>query len=263
MKKTKETKEVDPKEEKVVDTGEKKYREVALPGEMLEEKRGRKLDDNVYFEGDKVFAKVLGIPIITENEIKVVPMSGVYIPRINDKVIGIIERIEISGWLVDINSPYISFLPVSDGVDEFVDVHRMDISRFFDVGDVIFCKVSKVTKDKTIRVSMRSLGARKLYGGVVLKVKPTKVPRIIGRGGSMVNLIKNKTGCVIYIGKNGLVWIRGDNKAKAIEAILTIERESHTIGLTEKIEKMLEGEGPEETKEKAKKISKKVKKNTE
>lgn len=263
MKKTKETKEVDPKEEKVEGTGEKKYREVALPGEVLEEKKGRKLDDNVYVEGDKVFAKVLGIPIITENEIKVVPMSGVYIPRINDKVIGIIERVEISGWLVDINSPYISFLPVSDGVDEFVDVHRMDISRFFDVGDVIFCKVSKVTKDKTIRVSMRSLGARKLYGGVVLKVKPTKVPRIIGRGGSMVNLIKNKTGCVIYIGKNGFVWIRGDNKAKAIEAILTIERESHTLGLTEKIEKMLEVEAPEEKKEKTKKISKKVKKEAE
>jgi len=58
----------------------------------------------------------------------------------------------------------------------------------------------------------------------------------------MVNLIKNKTGCMVYIGKNGVIWIRGDNKAKAIEAVLTIERESHTIGLTEKIEKMLEGE---------------------
>ena len=127
-------------------------------------------------------------------------------------------------------------------MDEFVDVHRMDISRFFDVGDVIFCKISKVTKDKTVRVSMRSLGARKLYGGSITKVKPTKVPRIIGKGGSMINLIKNKTGCSVYVGKNGVVWIRGDKKNKAIEAILTIERESHTVGLTDKIEKMLEGE---------------------
>lgn len=243
---------------------EKKYREIALPGDFLEEKKGRKLGINVYVEGEKVFAKVLGIPIITENEIKVVPMAGVYIPKINDKVIGIIDKVEISGWLVNINSPYIAFLPVSDGVDEFVDVHRMDISRFFDAGDVIFCKASKVTKNKTIRVTMRSLGARKLYGGVVLKVKPTKVPRIIGRGGSMVNLIKNKTGCMVYIGKNGVIWIRGDNKAKAIEAILTIERESHTIGLTEKIEKMLEGDAlPEgEASGEAKKVEKKEKKKT-
>jgi exosome complex RNA-binding protein Rrp4 len=55
----------------------------------------------------------------------------------------------------------------------------------------------------------------------------------------MVTLIKSKTGCDIYTGQNGLVWIRGENKAKAIEAILTIEKESHTVGLTEKIEKML------------------------
>lgn len=219
---------------------EKRYREVVLPGEFLEEKKGRKLNNNVYVEGDRVFAKVLGIPIITENEIRVVPMAGVYIPSINDQVIGVIERVEISGWLVNISSPYVSFLPVADGVDEFVDRQRTDLSKFFDIGDIIFCKISKVTKDKTIRVSMRSLGARKLYGGVVLKVKPTKVPRIIGRGGSMVNLIKNKTGCMIYIGKNGVVWISGDDKDKAIKAILKIERESHTTGLTEKIEKMLE-----------------------
>jgi len=260
MKKKADLKE-EPVEEEITTeekSEEKKYREITLPGDFLEEKKGRKLGINVYVEGEKVFAKVLGIPIITENEIKVVPMAGVYIPKINDKVIGIIDRVEISGWLVDINSPYVAFLPVSDGVDEFVDVHRMDISRFFDAGDMIFCKVSKVTKNKTIRVTMRSLGARKLYGGVVLKVKPTKVPRIIGRGGSMVNLIKNKTGCMVYIGKNGVIWIRGDNKAKAIEAVLTIERESHTIGLTEKIEKMLEGEAAEE----AKKVEKKEKKKT-
>lgn len=247
-------------EEEIIEgeTEEKKYREVVLPGEFLEEKKGRKLDNGVYVEDDKVFAKVLGISIITETEIKVVPMSGVYIPKINDKVIGVIDKVEISGWLVDVNSPYIAFLPVSDGVDEFVDVNRMDISKFFDVGDVIFCKVSKVTKNKTVRVSMRSLGARKLYGGVVLKVKPTKIPRVIGRGGSMVNLIKTKTGCVIYIGKNGVIWIRGDNKAKAIEAILTIERESHTIGLTEKVEKMLE-----ETTEKEEKTEEKEEKDYE
>jgi exosome complex RNA-binding protein Rrp4 len=57
----------------------------------------------------------------------------------------------------------------------------------------------------------------------------------------MINMIKQKTGCVIYVGKNGVVWLRGDNKAEAIEAILTIERESHTAGLTDRIARMLEG----------------------
>jgi len=215
------------------------HRTIVIPGEYIDDKKGRKLGNDVYEEGEKVFAKVLGIPVASENEIKIIPMSGVYIPGISDNVIGVITEVGISGWTVDINSPYIAFLPVADGVDEFVDTNRTDISRFFDVGDALFCKISKVTKNKTTRVSMRAMGARKLPGGVLMRVKPVKIPRIIGKGGSMINMIKQRTGCVIYVGKNGVIWLRGDNKAKAIEAILTIERESHTTGLTDKIARML------------------------
>jgi exosome complex component RRP4 len=57
----------------------------------------------------------------------------------------------------------------------------------------------------------------------------------------MIELIKKKTGSEIYVGQNGVIWIKGGNKEKAIEAILTIEKEAHTVGLTEKIAKMLGG----------------------
>jgi exosome complex component RRP4 len=86
---------------------------------------------------------------------------------------------------------------------------------------------------------MRDFTARKLFDGITMKVTPTKIPRIIGKGGSMVTLIKSKTNCEIVSGQNGLIWIRGEEKAKAVEAILTIEKESHTDGLTERIEKLL------------------------
>lgn len=217
----------------------KDVRRVVLPGEFIDKKVGRKIGRGAYFEGDNVFSKVLGVPRVKRNEISVIPLSGVYIPSVNDRVIGVITQVEISGWVVDINSAYDAFLPVSEGTDEFIDMSRTDLSRFFDIGDVIFCKVSKVTKNKTVRVSMMSRGARKLYGGIIIKVTPSKIPRIIGRGGSMVNLIREKTNCVIYTGQNGVVWIRGDNKDRAIEGILTIEKESHTVGLTDRIEKML------------------------
>jgi len=213
--------------------------EVVVPGEFIAEKAGRKVGKGAYYEAEKVFAEVLGIPRTDENEIFVIPLSGVYIPDIGDKVVGTITTVEISGWMVDVNSPYLAFLPLSEGVAEFVDTQRTDISRFFDVGDFIFCKISKSTKNKTIQVSMRAIGSRKLLSGITIKVTPSKIPRIIGKNGSMISLIKEKTGCDITAGQNGVVWIRGVDKAKAIEAILTIERESHTIGLTEKIEKML------------------------
>lgn len=214
-------------------------RPIVLPGEYLGERIGRKIGQGVYCEGEKVFSKVLGIPKTSEHEISVIPLAGVYIPKVGDRVIGKVVSVEISGWMVDINSPYLAFLPLAEGVKEFVDIYRIDISRYFDVDDVIFCTVSKVTKDKTVQVSMNSIGSRKLHGGVVVRINPNKVPRIIGRGGSMVNLIKKKTNCEIYIGRNGYVWIKGENKNKVIEALLTIEKESHVIGLTEKIDKML------------------------
>ena len=217
------------------------YRDVVIPGEKIEQVKGKKLGKGVYSEGESVYSQLTGIPRINETEISVIPLSGVYIPTLGDRAIGIIESVEISGWMVDVNSPYNSFLPVSEAVDEFFDMARTDISKFFDVNDIIFCKVSKVTKNKTVQVSLRDPMARKLHGGVIIKVTPSKIPRIIGKAGSMISLIKTKTQCDIFTGQNGVIWLRGENKAKAIEAILTIEKESHATGLTEKITSMLGG----------------------
>jgi len=71
-------------------------------------------------------------------------------------------------------------------------------------------------------------------------VTPAKVPRIIGRGGSMVEMIKELTGTQIVVGQNGLVWLRGDNEDIAAEAVSLIEEKSHISGLTEFIKAMLE-----------------------
>jgi exosome complex component RRP4 len=213
-------------------------REIVLPGTYIEERKGRKIV-NCYVEGEKVFSKVLGILKISDEEISVVPLAGKYFPKVGDRIIGRIEEIEVSGWWVDINSPYRAFLPLAEAVEEFVDVRRVDLSRFYDIDDIIFCKISKVTKNKIIQVSMKDMLARKLFGGITIKITPYKVARVIGKGGSMIELIKKKTGSEIYVGQNGVIWIKGGKKEKAIEAILTIEREAHISGLTEKIAKML------------------------
>ena len=81
----------------------------------------------------------------------------------------------------------------------------------------------------------------KLRDGMLIDVSPSKVPRIIGKQGSMINLLKDLSKCQVHVGQNGKVWINGDNCEKLIEAIRVIERESHISGLTEKIEKLLGG----------------------
>lgn len=212
---------------------------VVVPGELLGDRKGRKLGQGIYLEGEKAFSKFVGVPRINDVEMSVVPLAGVYLPYYGDRVIGVVESVEVSGWVVNVNCPYSAFLPLSEGVEGFVDTQRTDLTRFFDIDDVVMCVISRVTKNKTVQVSMDDDAARKLVGGVVVKVTPSKIPRIIGKAGSMIMMIKEKTKCDIVTGQNGLVWIRGEDKANAIEAILMIEKESHLSGLTEKIEKML------------------------
>lgn len=217
----------------------RKTREIVLPGEFLTKREGRKIGNYVYGENDKVYSRVIGIPKIDENLIDVVPLSGKYLPAIGDRVVGIIVDVEVSGWFVDINSPYSAYLPLSQAVEGFVDLTRVDITRFFDIDDVIYCRIVKVSKDKLIQVSMKDPYAQKLRGGTLVKITPSKVARLIGKGGSMINMIKEKTKCEILPGQNGVIWIRGRDEARAIEAILTVEKESHIYGLTDKIQKML------------------------
>jgi len=72
------------------------------------------------------------------------------------------------------------------------------------------------------------------------------VPRIIGKQGSMVSMVKNATKCNIIVGQNGVVWIKGlkpEDEILTVETIRKIEAESHVPGLTEKIKKYLESKG--------------------
>jgi exosome complex component RRP4 len=214
----------------------KEVRDLVVPGEFLGE-------GNAYFgtyaEGKKVYSKFLGILKQKENGFIVIPLAGVYTPKKNDKIIGIVQDIQMSGWVVDINSPWLAYMPLAEAVNEFVDIYREDISKYYDIGDIVYCKIQNVTKSMAIQLTMKEPGLKKLLGGVLIKITPSKVPRLIGRGGSMISLIKRKTGTTIIVGQNGLVWIKGEKVSKAVEAILTVEKESHTVGLTDKISKML------------------------
>jgi len=212
-------------------------REIVLPGEVLADAKEGRPGHGTFMEDGKIISKFLGI--VKKGEyISVVPLSGVYLPKRQDKIIGFITGIEKVGWVVDINSPWEAFLPLSEAVDEFIDFRKTDIIRYYDVGDIVYAKILDV-KRGNIQLTMKEPMARKLKGGVTIKITPSKVPRLIGKEGSMINTIKEKTGTVIRVGQNGVVWISGEKVDKAIKAIKMIEEKSHIIGLTEEISKLL------------------------
>lgn len=213
-------------------------RDIVIPGEILGDAKEKRAGYGTFIEDGKIISKFLGLPKDSNDYLSVIPLSGVYIPRREDKVIGFVTDVEKAGWLVDINSPWQAFLPLSEGVDEFIDFKRTDISKFFDAGDVIYAQVGD-TKRGDVQLTMRTPVARKLKGGVTIKITPSKVPRLIGKEGSMINIIKEKTGTIIRVGQNGVVWISGEKIEKAIKAVKMIDEKAHIIGLTDEITKLL------------------------
>ncbi|MBI5061226.1 MAG: KH domain-containing protein [Candidatus Aenigmarchaeota archaeon] len=223
---------------------EKEYREerrdvkrrLVIPGDLL----GKgKAGHGTYEDDDNVYSRFVGLAEDREGIHMVIPLCGVYNPKRGDGVIGKIEEIIFSKWIIDINSPYEAVLTLSEGVEDFVDMTKTELTKFYDYNDIIFAEIASITKTKNIQLTMRSRKCRKLRGGRLMKVTPAKVPRIIGKGGSMVEMIKEMTGTQIVVGQNGIVWVKGDNEDIAAEAILEINEKSHIHGLTEHIKAIL------------------------
>lgn len=213
-------------------------REIVVPGDLLAIS-SKKAGPGTYSEGGKIFASQLGIKSVRQDMISVVPFAGQYIPVRGDLVVGKIIDVGASNWLVDINSPYPAPLHVNEVPWR---VEFGETRKFMGVGDVLLLQVVGVDEVKRISVSMQEHGLRKLTGGMVIEISPSKVPRIIGKNGSMIQMLKNMTGCRIYVGQNGRIWIDGDldNIVKAVQAVRMIEEEAHSLGLTEKVKALLE-----------------------
>ena len=213
-------------------------REIVIPGELLDSS-GLKPGPGTYVEKGSVYAARIGIRTKRSNMVGVVPLAGQYMPERGDLVIGKIMDLGASNWFVDINGPQQTALHVNEVPWR---VEFGETGRFMSVGDLVLLKVVGVDENGKVQTSMKEHGLRKLTGGMVIDIAPTKIPRVIGRNGSMIQILKNQTGCRIYVGQNGRIWIDGDldNILRAVEAIKTIDREAHNTGLTEKVKKLLE-----------------------
>jgi len=217
-----------------------KERQLVLPGEKLAIGLDYLPSAGVYRVNNELRSKLLGLVKLKDKFIGVIPLAGVYVPKPGDGIIGSIDDLQTTFWVVDINSPYDAILPLSEAVEEYVDLNKTDISVYYDIGDIIYARVLSVSRSKSVQLTMNDFRAKKLIGGRILTITPSKVPRLIGKEGSMIELIKKHTGCNIIVGQNGVIWLKGEKEGLAAKAILVIERESHTLGLTDRISELLE-----------------------
>ncbi|MDR3075076.1 MAG: exosome complex protein Rrp4 [Candidatus Methanoplasma sp.] len=218
-------------------------REVVVPGDLLDDS-GMDAGSNTYVLDGKIYAGVLGIKNTYHDAVSVIPLGGRYMPSTGDTVIGIIEDIGPSNWLVNINAPYPAPLHVNEVPWK---VEFGDTSKYLNIGNVVLLKILMVDESKKIQVTMKDSGLRRVEGGQLVEVPYSKVSRVIGKSGSMIQMIKNLTDCRIFVGQNGRIWIDGEseNADVAVEAIKLIEKEAQSSNLTERIETFIKSKLPE------------------
>jgi len=230
--------EENDKDSRVGAPEEKIERRLVIPGEVIVNGDDYLPGDFTRREGDDVIASKYGLAEIRGRLVKILSVSGVYEPRRGNTVIGRVSEINFSGWQIDIGGPWRAFLPLNE-CPRFIN--RNNIEDFATIGDVFNIKVWGV-KTGSVDLSLKSRGLGKLEDGRIIKMNCHKVPRVIGKEGSMINLIKDKTGTEITVGQNGYVWLKGELEGtrRAEEAIRLIEKEAASEGLTQKIEDFLE-----------------------
>ncbi len=229
-----------------------KNKDIVVPGEELAKGMDYLPGNGTYRDNDRIISSRLGLVNVDGRALKLIPLSGRYMPKRDDTIIGQIMDITFSGWRIETNSAYPAMLNIRDATSDFI-ARGADLAQFLNLGDYVAAKITNVTSQKLVDLTMKGPGLSKLKGGRIVLVNTNKVPRIIGKQGSMVSMIKQATGCRIMVGQNGVVWIEGspENELIAVEAIKKIEKLAHMTGLTDEIKKFLEKNTKEVKNEKA------------
>ena len=88
-------------------------RKIVIPGEIIGE--GNSLPGEwTEKRGDNVVALRYGLADESNRLVKIIPLSGVYQPRMGNVIIGKVIDITFNGWLLDIGGAEDAFLHVAE-----------------------------------------------------------------------------------------------------------------------------------------------------
>jgi len=214
-------------------------RKVVIPGEVIFSESDYLPGDNTEKREEGIVATIFGVAEESNKLVRVIPISGAYQPRRGNVIIGTVVRMIPNGWFIDIDTPEDAFLSLSE-VPRYVN--RGELAEVLDLGEAVVAKIANIDK-RGIDLTLRVHGLGKIEEGLLVKINPNKVPRVIGKEGSMINLIKDETKCQITVGQNGIIWISGpttEDELHAKKAVEFITENFFMEGLTEEVKKWFE-----------------------
>ncbi len=220
-------------------------RELVAPGDLIAEGDFKILSPStIYKVGKKYYSAVVGLVQYDESNstLKIIPLEGYYYPQPEDIVVGVVRSVGLTSWEVDIRAPFPGVLYASDFLGRPINPAREELTDYLDVGDVIVAKIEVFDRTRDPLLSTKGKGLGKVTKGAIVEINPAKVPRVIGKKGSMQATLENETGCKLVVGRNGRIVINCPNhdlKDILVLAIRKIEREAHIPGLTDRIKEFI------------------------
>jgi len=221
----------------------KDERQLVISGDVVGDAKQQKATTGVAVVGDKIVATQSGLLAAYQDKLSVIPINGAYEPKAGDTVVGVVSEANPGNWIIDIRAPWLAPMHVSEAP------WRVDFGEtmaYLRPGDAILCKVLFVDGQKKVQVTLKDRNLTKLEGGEIMEVPPVKVARIIGKNGSMLNLLKEYVECWLFVGQNGRVWLNGEptEVLLAKQAIQLIADEAHLPGLTDRVRAFLDEKKP-------------------
>lgn len=221
-------------------------REIVVPGDTISFENVLDPHNCLYKSDNRIIVTVISVLDMEENKsekkYRLIPLKRRYIPNEGDVVVGIVRDTTLTSWIIDINAPYYAILNASDYLGKSFNPVADNIRKYLDVGDVILAKVLQFdrTRNPVLTIQDKDLG--RVVEGSLIEIEPSKVARIIGKKRSMISMLEELIQCKIITGNNGRIILKCPDPEReyiAVLAIKKVERESHTIGLTERIKSFI------------------------
>lgn len=220
-------------------------RTLVVPGEAFVEGEYKILTPNYVIKVDrKYIATVVGLAQVNDEtkEVGIIPLEGCYIPQPEDLVVGYVVDVGLTSWELDVRAPFVATLYAVDFLGRPVNPAKEDLGRYLATGDTVLAKVEAFDRNRGPIVTTKGRGLGKVVRGTVIEISPVKVARVIGRKGSMHQLLESETGCEVVVARNGRILINCPNRELEdilVMSVLKIEREAHIPGLTDRVKEFI------------------------
>ena len=216
-----------------------------LPGDFITTAPLR-LQNNVVLEGKRIISTTIGLSDISDDSARVISLTGGYMPKIDDLVIGTITSVSGNSWFADINSCYQGMLLGQDVFGRGSYPTATEMRERLDKGDIVFAKIANFDRQREPLISIADKNLGRIDSGELVRISPTRIPRLIGKRGSMIQMIEASTNATLTVGQNGLVVVlceETNGLLKALAAIRMVDEQAHLVDLTDRVKKMLEYDG--------------------